>query len=645
MNVNIGVISSAYPTSHSSEEEKWHPGDANVMNSGFINSDPVLYFSPENTEISCNQGNFASSTIGAANAPNLTSGYDPNVSQNNTSFGSFFSNPLGLLHTNYNASPANTYIMTRSIDSCTNNAALPDTTTAAPSFAYPKSVSPMPMAFMTPSQGPTPSTTPLPLGSPLFNDSNSYQGDITDNSKNENDHVTKRHQEYAPLIDRSTQRKSVPSTSSFARGVGTIGTALSTVAGYVNQSLLLGIPFHIADHAMKESKESYAKWWEGGIGKKRKNGDELLKEARQVLGKKRRLESSESASSVGSILTVSLKQNYSEELMKIFCIGHDKTFSSSQSPPVAAVVDSSIIKRRQGVNEQKKPAYGDLETSTNQLHPNICYNAFNDIEGMYDFGETDSSDHPSSDGGHGVDKEEAFASRRSANIHTQNDAYGDQNTAQSTNSDVSGDWRNLNGTMQIIGELLEEKNRLSEESEMFHMVASPRDWVKKSIRSELIDALGSGKGDVQDKRFLSVLDILSNFYKTSGRDARVSPWSGSSGFNGGKYGYIGGESGGPTASDFFEGSWVNMTRPNYIECLGENGDNDFMYTLGRMSFDMFQPSNLICSVQSTHTTIKIIGEKEELPAFVPKSLKEEVTSLCDSENDGTSKRPLLRSYE
>jgi hypothetical protein len=203
--------------------------------------------------------------------------------------------------------------------------------------------------------------------------------------------------------------------------------------------------------------------------------------------------------------------------------------------------------------------------------------------------------------------------------------------------------------MQIIAELLEEKNRASEENEMLQMVSNPRNWVKKSIRSELIDALQSAHGDVKDKRFLSALEILSNFYKTSGRDARVSPWSGrrvsDPGFDGGEYGYSGNEIGGPTSSDLFEGYWLNMSRPNYVECLGTNMESEFMYTLGRMSFDMFQPSNLICSVQSTHNTIKIIGEREELPAFVPKSLKEEVASLCDSGGDGSANRPLLRSYE
>ena len=87
-----------------------------------------------------------------------------------------------------------------------------------------------------------------------------------------------------------------------------------------------------------------------------------------------------------------------------------------------------------------------------------------------------------------------------------------------------------------------------------------------------------------------------------------------------------------------------MSRPNYIECLGKNEENEFMYTLGRMSFDMFMPSDLVCSVQSTHNTIKIVGEKEELPALVPKSLREEVATLSDS-SGSEGKRPLLRSYE
>jgi hypothetical protein len=491
----------------------------------------------------------------------------------------------------------------------------------------------MQMAFMTPNQGPTPCTSPP--DTPLFLDSHSFQDDIMSVATNQNVQVSVNYQESAPLVHHSIQGNALPSTSSrFARGIGTMSSALGSVADYVNQSLLLGIPFHIADHAMKESKESYAKWWEGGIGNKRKSDDDNKSEDRagQPAGKKRRLDFDTAASRAGSILTMSLTKNYDRELIETYNSDRGKVVTPYSTP----VVDSSIIKRRRVVQKHTESPIVD---SIVQLKSDNCYNVFNDIEGMYDLGETNESDHDNKDGGDEVDagNELLFNHVRPDKVpnplHESNDHRKAQRTSSVTTATSS--WNNLDGAMKVIGELIEEKNRLSDENELFQMVKSPRDWVKKSIRSELIEALQLGKGDVHDKRFLSVLEIMSNFYKTSWRDARVSPWSGS-----------GIEFGGPKSSDYFEGSWVNMSRPNYIECLGENGDNDFMYTLGRMSFDMFQPSNLICSVQSTHTTIKIIGEREELPAFVPKSLKEEVASLCDlGDDDGTAKRPLLRSYE
>jgi hypothetical protein len=599
-----------------------------------------------------------------------------------------------------------------------------------------------------------------PYQQPLPTDAASVISQVSSVDQYEEHRVTP----VAVEIDKEKSTSSTGGSRFLLRGIGTVSSALGTVAGYVNQGLLLGIPFHIADRAMKESRGLYTKWWDQEVGgRKRKSSnssssqddgtkDALEEESRAgchpPAGKKRRLEDSRSAgtatplSRVASTLTMSLTKNYDTVLMeKTTCniVQNKLGSSSSRNPKAAAVqeeVDSSIIKPRRGLNKLHHPSsnldgsfglrisntnsggydalndfggmYGSCGVVTERNHHrqddgggigefntmqeavtfnskncsayassiisnprrslnqpssnpnNSGYDAFNDIGGMYDFGASDSSSenghNETDDSGNDADTEQALTpssnfNRRSANAsthhhdgHEKKAPQSKSSSAASAPSSTSGTtWRNLDGTMKIIGELLAEKNRLSEENEIFQMVASPRDWVKKSIRSELIDALGSGKGDVKDKRFLSVLDILSNFYKTSGRDARVSPWSGS-GFDGGKYKYNGGEVGGPTSCDFYEGHWVNMSRPNYIECLGENGDNDFMYTLGRMSFDMFQPSNLICSVQSTHTNIKIIGEREELPAFVPKSLKDEVASLCDFD-DGTTKRPLLRSYE
>lgn len=55
-----------------------------------------------------------------------------------------------------------------------------------------------------------------------------------------------------------------------------------------------------------------------------------------------------------------------------------------------------------------------------------------------------------------------------------------------------------------------------------------------------------------------------------------------------------------------EGTWLSLTKPTFFGCLGENDQNDPMYTIGRMTFDMFQPSNLICSLQGNFNVVERI---------------------------------------
>ena len=357
-------------------------------------------------------------------------------------------------------------------------------------------------------------------------------------------------------------------------------------------------------------------------------------------GKKRKLDSGRavgvggggsSATSIdgnrGSSLSMSLKKNYDDmgidtSAKFVECevqqeqhqeqegggpLHQQQVTSYSEEP-----VDSSIISRRRAA---------DNVTSSGG------YDAFNSIGGMYDFGEGDGGKEGDDGGGQSALTCDSYYATTAA-----------ADDAPSSNN-------KLDGALSAVRMLLEEKNRASDEGELLQTRHTPRDWVKKSIRSELIEALQAVQGDVTDKRFLSSLDILRNFYNTSGRDARVSPWAGRRSPDpereGGSYGYAGSEVGGPTSCDLLEGNWVNMSRPNYVECLGRNSEDDLMYTLGRMSFDMFQPGGLVCSVQSTHNTIKIIGEREELPSYVPTSLREEVTTY----EGGMANRPLLRSYE
>mmetsp|Transcript_22002 Transcript_22002/g.47831 ORF Transcript_22002/g.47831 Transcript_22002/m.47831 type:complete len:606 (+) Transcript_22002:143-1960(+) len=78
-----------------------------------------------------------------------------------------------------------------------------------------------------------------------------------------------------------------------------------------------------------------------------------------------------------------------------------------------------------------------------------------------------------------------------------------------------------------------------------------------------------------------------------------------------------------------DGTWLMISPPEYPSCLGKNADGDSLFTLGRMTFDMFQPSNLVCSIQKQYNTIKSVELKDFL-SCVPKSLRKEV----DNERNG-----------
>ena len=370
--------------------------------------------------------------------------------------------------------------------------------------------------------------------------------------------------------------------SFFRRGITSVGSALTVVANYINESLLSGIPFHIADRAMRESKETYAKWWEGGINDEDTDDEEntngsFADDSTQVTGngdhveKRRKLDSGEAVDSTdqnrGSALSASLEKNYNavgiDTKRQFGKLGDDngreELLTGSSMPHARPMeVDSSIIKRRRSQfdHAHKKDDTSGLEG----------YDIFNNIGCMYGNDVLAASKGP--------------IKVPSSNFGASNDDPFSKSTTTTATTITSNSA--IDGTMNAIKELFEEKNNVQDEQDIYHMISSPRQWVTRTLRSELIDALQSSQGDTKDKRFLSSLEILSRFYKSSGRDARANPWSvrkvtdDSNDCNGV-------ETGGPIASDLLEGSWVNMSRPNYVECLGKNKESDFMYTLGRMS--------------------------------------------------------------
>jgi hypothetical protein len=145
------------------------------------------------------------------------------------------------------------------------------------------------------------------------------------------------------------------------------------------------------------------------------------------------------------------------------------------------------------------------------------------------------------------------------------------------------------------------------------MIKPPK--ASDSAKLDVIRSLAISGGDVTNENFLSALEQLRHVYTMTGNDARLLHHS----------------------KKNLEGNWLSISRPHFPGCLGTNSSGEYMYTLGRLSFDMFAPANLICSISGTFNRIKIINPKRDscVMRSIPKSLREEVEK-------GES---ILRMYE
>ncbi len=81
---------------------------------------------------------------------------------------------------------------------------------------------------------------------------------------------------------------------------------------------------------------------------------------------------------------------------------------------------------------------------------------------------------------------------------------------------------------------------------------------------------------------------------------------------------------GRQSSECIDGTWIMISPPDYPSCLGTNVKGDKLYTLERMSFGMYQPGALLCSIQQQFNTISSVKSKADMPQYVPSSLKKEV---------------------
>jgi len=141
---------------------------------------------------------------------------------------------------------------------------------------------------------------------------------------------------------------------------------------------------------------------------------------------------------------------------------------------------------------------------------------------------------------------------------------------------------------------------------------------------DLLKELARSGGDPTTPVFRDALDQLTALYSLGGWDAREDPALSRS--------YHGDDGSSPPTNPAdadgpaLEGTWLTLSRPSFPGCIGRNERGEFEYTLGQMSFSMFSPNDLVCSIQGTFNKVEVIRDEEARRKLedLPKALKAEV---------------------
>jgi hypothetical protein len=145
-----------------------------------------------------------------------------------------------------------------------------------------------------------------------------------------------------------------------------------------------------------------------------------------------------------------------------------------------------------------------------------------------------------------------------------------------------------------------------DDDDMSCLSTSSLDDEVQQARDNALQALAVTGGDAESEYFKANVDPLEKYFTKQDLDTRLRVVSTTS----------------------IDGMWLTLSKPNFFGCLGNNENGDPMYTLGRMSFDMFSPTNLVCSLQGNFNPVEVVTEEERsaMLHLVPKSLREEVES-------------------
>jgi hypothetical protein len=133
------------------------------------------------------------------------------------------------------------------------------------------------------------------------------------------------------------------------------------------------------------------------------------------------------------------------------------------------------------------------------------------------------------------------------------------------------------------------------------------------LKRRLIENLQKTGGDTNNSEFKEYCEQLKSVYKSNSRQH---------------------------SSERFcqDGTWLTLSKPTFTECQGRNENGEYMYTLGRMSFDMFRPTHLKCSIRAVMNNIRVMDPKTKPKSFPSRLAKELQKNVSAPENP-------IRHYE
>lgn len=137
------------------------------------------------------------------------------------------------------------------------------------------------------------------------------------------------------------------------------------------------------------------------------------------------------------------------------------------------------------------------------------------------------------------------------------------------------------------------------------MISFPIAPTMETYKEAVFHALAIHGGDATTDAFHAALEPLAKHYDELGWDARLEHAS---------------------SERVLEGMWLTLSKASFFGSLGENPNGDPLYTLGRMAFDMFLPTQLVCSLQGNFNPVRIVPPelRPTTEQEIPKNLLEEV---------------------